>query len=272
MKNPTCMIDDCESPTRSRGWCSKHYQRWYHHGSPMATKAPEFELCRLCGEPNPPATRGLRPHYCSVECRNRAYYLRNADRISAERRAKKAAARTSRACERCGSEFVPAKSNRQIYCSKKCSGAAGRDRVAATCSRLDCDRPVRARDLCANHYTRLRLDLGEITWRDVAGNPETRRRSLRRKTQLRRARMYDANAEVIDRDAIGARDGWKCGLCGGRVDDALAWPHPQSPSLDHIQPLSVGGRHIHANVQIAHLSCNIAKGNRGGGEQLLLIG
>jgi 5-methylcytosine-specific restriction endonuclease McrA len=44
------------------------------------------------------------------------------------------------------------------------------------------------------------------------------------------------------------------------------------PSLDHIEPLSLGGKHVPENVQITHLACNMAKGNRGGGEQLLLIG
>ena len=30
----TCSIDGCESPVKSRGWCSKHWQRWYKHGDP----------------------------------------------------------------------------------------------------------------------------------------------------------------------------------------------------------------------------------------------
>lgn len=44
------------------------------------------------------------------------------------------------------------------------------------------------------------------------------------------------------------------------------------PSIDHIVPLSQGGTHELANVQLAHYRCNLSKNNRGSGEQLLLIG
>jgi 5-methylcytosine-specific restriction endonuclease McrA len=52
----------------------------------------------------------------------------------------------------------------------------------------------------------------------------------------------------------------------------LHYQHPKAVSIDHIVPLSLGGHNTKANVQLAHLGCNISKGNRGGGEQLRLIG
>lgn len=42
--------------------------------------------------------------------------------------------------------------------------------------------------------------------------------------------------------------------------------------MDHVIPLTKGGNHELANVRLAHLRCNVSKGNRGGNEQLLLIG
>lgn len=36
MKESTCSIDGCDSPTVGRGWCSKHYQRWLRLGDPAA--------------------------------------------------------------------------------------------------------------------------------------------------------------------------------------------------------------------------------------------
>ncbi len=34
----TCIIDGCEMPRRSRGWCIKHYTRWRTHGNPTTVK------------------------------------------------------------------------------------------------------------------------------------------------------------------------------------------------------------------------------------------
>lgn len=31
-----CKIDGCGRPVRMRGWCQKHYQRWWRHGDPLA--------------------------------------------------------------------------------------------------------------------------------------------------------------------------------------------------------------------------------------------
>lgn len=171
-------------------------------------------------------------------------------------------------CATCGSAMPPRKTQPgrpRKYCSARCGSIARRDNTAKTCGEPDCDRPVRAKGLCYMHYRRTRP-------RPKDRMTETRRAALRRKTQRRRALTFDPNADLIDRDEIGDRDGWRCGLCARRVDSSLAWPHPRSASLDHIEPLSLGGRHVKENVQIAHLSCNVAKGNRGGGEQLLLLG
>lgn len=32
----TCSIEDCDNPSRARGWCTKHYQRWQQHGDAQA--------------------------------------------------------------------------------------------------------------------------------------------------------------------------------------------------------------------------------------------
>jgi hypothetical protein len=35
MPKRTCMIDGCEKPAVSRGWCNAHYIRWYRFGDPL---------------------------------------------------------------------------------------------------------------------------------------------------------------------------------------------------------------------------------------------
>lgn len=34
MANDTCSVDGCAKPSRNRGWCSAHYERWRRNGDP----------------------------------------------------------------------------------------------------------------------------------------------------------------------------------------------------------------------------------------------
>lgn len=218
--------------------------------------------CENRRAPKPPT--GPQSPYCGRSCRDAAAYLRAKAR--GQRPSRRVAA--VKDCPVCGVSFTAAKSNKQLYCSPRCGSAAHRDRPESCCSAGECERPVRAKELCASHY---KAKYGaERNW--SKGRAETRRRNLRTKTARRRAAERDPNAEAIDRDEIGDRDGWRCGLCRQKVNRDLPYPHPRSPSLDHIEPLSLGGKHTRLNVQITHLGCNLAKSNKGGGEQLLLIG
>jgi 5-methylcytosine-specific restriction endonuclease McrA len=74
-----------------------------------------------------------------------------------------------------------------------------------------------------------------------------------------RRRSAAADGDAIDRDVLGDRDGWVCGLCRLPVDRELAYPAPLSASIDHVVPLKLGGGHVWPNVQIAHNRCNVSK-------------
>ena len=53
-----------------------------------------------------------------------------------------------------------------------------------------------------------------------------------------------------------------CGICGKPVDFSYKPPHPLSPSVDHIIPVSKGGHPTDiSNLQLAHRCCNRAKGD-----------
>lgn len=46
-----CSIEDCEAEHYARGWCNRHYKRWWKHGDPLTTQAyrtdpEEGFLCR----------------------------------------------------------------------------------------------------------------------------------------------------------------------------------------------------------------------------------
>lgn len=95
-----------------------------------------------------------------------------------------------------------------------------------------------------------------------------RQSSWKKCDPARRARKNNA---VVDKDItlklVADRDNNICYLCGGIVDwnnytftnghkSALG----QYPSIDHIVPLSKGGKHSWENVRLAHMRCNASKG------------
>ena len=105
----------------------------------------------------------------------------------------------------------------------------------------------------------------EARYRDA--NKEKVRAGLRRhyaankaaylaKWHRRRALKQACPAAAVSAEAIYERDGWRCQLCGLLVRRG-------TESLDHIVPLSFGGRHDTSNLQLAHRTCNQRRSNRG---------
>jgi hypothetical protein len=54
-----CAIEDCAAPSRKRGWCEKHYQRWRVHGD--VTFVSVTKICSVDGCMNKHASKG----YCA---------------------------------------------------------------------------------------------------------------------------------------------------------------------------------------------------------------
>lgn len=77
--------------------------------------------------------------------------------------------------------------------------------------------------------------------------------------RARRAALAGRTVGPVDLDAL-----WTgfCGICDGPIDRSLRWPDADSPSIDHIHPVSKGGSHTQDNLQWTHLVCNIRKGCR----------
>jgi 5-methylcytosine-specific restriction endonuclease McrA len=132
----------------------------------------------------------------------------------------------------------------------------GRPRKGRSCD--ECGAPIRSnagnardgRTLCAQHR---------------------RRESLATHGQRRRARLADAFVEDVDRLRVFEADGYRCHICRKMTNPARQVPHPKAPTIDHVIPLGRGGTHEPSNCRTACFSCNSSKGDRGGGEQLLLL-
>jgi hypothetical protein len=71
-------------------------------------------------------------------------------------------------------------------------------------------------------------------------------------------RMRTLRLRLWQRDA-------KCYGCGHEIDYSLKSPHQWSPEVDHLTPLSMGGRTDMDNLAVMHRQCNADKGDRDAG-------
>ena len=90
-------------------------------------------------------------------------------------------------------------------------------------------------------------------WR--LNNSEKARKLFREATNRRRARKLNQFVEDVDPTIVFKRDKGICEICEKPVD-------PNRFDIDHIIPLSKGGEHSYANVQLAHPSCNYRKSDK----------
>lgn len=229
----------------------------------LARRLPEH-LCKGCGNPFHPKS-SVYSTYCSRECAF-ADKRSNATGALHERRCRV----EGRQCPECSRWFVCGGPHGWGgFCSDDCRQAwrkhdANR-RYRETFVSVAATNPV-VEHVCRQCGKRFR------SRRYSAVRQFCSKRCTRAASKgTRRARQRGARITTISRDAIFVRDAGKCGICGKSIDRSLKHPHPQSYTLDHIVPLSLGGAHESANIQAAHLRCNTLRGARGAG-QLRLLG
>lgn len=149
----------------------------------------------------------------------------------------------ARPCAFCRTPFTPRHwSKTQRFCSYSCARSGTRAESGAT-------RRRQAGASRCGHCTR---GFERYHGRQIYCS----RRCLERATDRRRElRKRVAESEPYTLLEIAERDRWRCWLCGGRVARAIA-------SIDHVQPISLGGADTRANVRLAHHRCNSRRGNR----------
>lgn len=205
---------------------------------PPWSRANPCRSCDRCGM----VLVAARARHCAA-CR------RDADR---EQKRSVNAARVSAPvpCEFCGWTFSRSTKG-QRFCSTDCGNATrGTHRRFARFTVFSMDRCESCERFWPNTYAQTRrCPPCDVTYR----------RALK---SFRNATARGASGNLIDIAAIFERDGWVCQLCNSPVLRFVRHPHPRSPSIDHILPVALGGQHVESNVQLAHLGCNSAKGDR----------
>lgn len=190
--------------------------------------------CSDCGVSFKRTNQGLRCRPCSV-ARRRARLEAKRRAAGVEPRRQKPAPATKiryAECHACGATFV-ARSSSAKFCGDAC-------RLVATSRK--CSQRI--------------VDLYH-----AAGKPVSVGRAMGWREQI--------VAYLV------VRDGGRCAICRKLVDISLpSGPRgdDRGPSIDHVIPRSAGGSDDLSNLRLTHWACNRARGNRGGNEQLRLVG
>lgn len=188
--------------------------------------------------------------YCSPRCKKLAALavLREKNRQS-----------TPRHCLYCGTPMPTNRRANARYCSEPCRRKATVENDRDKRHKLYAERPYRTVQ-CVRCQELIEGKPRQKYCKPCAidAHKEAKYRcSVAYKHNLRMATL-----EEFDRVEIYERDNWTCSLCQESIDRQLQYPDPDSVSIDHILPISLGGTHSRDNVAAAHLGCNIRKGNR----------
>jgi len=214
-------------------------------------------LCALCGALFRYAATGPRSRACSASCRTALWHKEHPK-----------PARTYR-CAVCDAPIVVRATGPRSLCDG-CRSIG--NSVAVVRLRLTGEERYVCQ--CGATFARPLTRGQRPRWCPSCRGTRKADAARKRANDARRRARTAIDAEQFEPGEIFERDRWRCQIpgCGRLVLRDKPWPHPLSPTIDHIIPLSEGGHHVRANVRCAHARCNVSRGNRGGNDQLLLIG
>ena len=81
------------------------------------------------------------------------------------------------------------------------------------------------------------------------------------KKNHRRVAAFTKDTHTISLRKLYERGGGVCWICGERCDYSADINDNMYPSIDHIVPISKGGKDEWSNVRLAHRICNSKRGN-----------
>lgn len=241
--------------------------------------------CAICNE-----NFGGRKKYCSKECADEARRIQNRERW---RQNNKPRPDVTIECEWCGKEHtVPARTAHQArFCSDDCKDAWWSREVYGHKPQAEWvevrrerakERSIRLEKEKKEAYL-ARLSTKQCEWcggefetdilNQVTCSSECRRKRRNRRASIRSDKRIN-ESNLIDADITLERlyeiDNGICYLCGTEcsyndktiTSEGYFIAGETYPSIDHVKPLSKGGKHSWNNVKLAHHRCNTIKSNR----------
>jgi hypothetical protein len=211
---------------RMRRLCLECYRERRRHSHRRVEKR-----CVQCGAPFMAPTHTKRPNnFCSTSCATKTQKPR---RLAT--------------CPRCGVEFWPWANGKRArkFCSRQCSIPPKKAKLPSV--RIPVPREQRQCRWCAAPFL-------------VSANKErkycSKRHQLIAKSRRRKAIIRNIGGELPSIWAIYERDKGRCWICRKKVPRTAVWPDRRCASLDHVIPITKGGRDEATNVRLAHVGCN----------------
>jgi hypothetical protein len=210
--------------------------------------------CLYCKkEFSPTNKRGPQPNYCSQYCKIKRFYEIHPSLY------KKVLddAKKRRIIYRLANKKQIEKEN-QIRKEARLKATAIRRKLN--------EQKIKEREKCRRHKRYLNDKINPEKWAKVLErgrkykklHPEIDRLHCHKRRALKLKNGHEKYTEI----QIYKRDKYICGICHTKIDKKLKWPHPQSPCLDHVIPISRGGADMPDNIQAAHFGCNTTKSNK----------
>lgn len=241
------------------------------------------KICQCCGKIF--VAHNIRKTYCSRKCKDVDYKRSKGQDSRIE-------ARQNR-CIVCGNlfeTFNPTKKTCSLICSNEHKKIMNREKLRR--------KRLESGGMSSDELKKLRKEKADIkriekewqrAWNTeerhciICGNRFFAEKKNPRKTCSKLCSIENARIKnrirndnrlnvdnIIDKDIslekLYKRDGGICYLCGKlcdyddyHIDNGIKICGKRYPSVDHVIPLSRGGKHQWENVRLAHLDCNIKK-------------
>lgn len=219
----------------------------------------KFYYCYECGKPfwKPDA---FRKRYCCPECQRAAYKKEH------PKKEKQPKPMLKKNCEWCGEQFETANPNKK-YCSSDCGYEANlkqkREQWAAAyvpktliCKECGTEFTTECGD---THSVFCCQACAEKHARRVEHATERHRRYMKGMKKSREHQIAETDAGDVDFNNLYERDNGICQICGMDVHWVKQIDNNWDGTIDHVVPLSLGGKHAMDNCQLAHRICNSIK-------------
>ena len=219
----------------------------------------KYYPCHHCGElfwkPN-----AFRLKYCSKECQSAATALIR------PRKEKPAPTIYKRSCAWCGTECETTIPNK-IYCNSECTYNGNLKMKREQWADAYVPRTYTCKECGTEFTTECGNKHSVFCCQSCADKNERRQehaterhKKYMREAKKRREKLLAANfVENVSYEAVYERDNGVCQICGLPVHPTKGIDNNWDGTIDHIEPLSVGGKHSMANCQLAHRICNSLK-------------